>query len=491
MTLNIESNLQIYVGFLKRADLQYKDYQYDGVKWCLTNELRPEPSQGVRGGFIADEMGLGKTITMLGTLSANPLPYTLIVVPPILIPQWQLQVIRTMHIEPLVYHGPIKKKITLETLCKTNIVITSYGAITMNRQQIEHKQHTLLHQHSWDRIIFDESHHMRNSNTKLHYSAQLLNANIRWLVSGTPVQNSKQDFYSLCSLIKLPPSFYSDKDNLREIGKSFILKRTKKQVGILIPHLALNDTVIDWENPIEKNISKEIHACLPFANIQTQESHFNSAKAPAIVHMIRAKQSCITLQLLHKSIHNYTSSLSHSSKPMLTNSSKINHIITFIHERKNNQNGKIIFCNYKQEIDLFQQRLRLIGLSVAVIDGRVNKLQRNIILSQPYDALILQIQTGCEGLNLQEYYSEIYFVSPHWNPAVEDQAIARCHRIGQTKSVNVFRFHMQPFDQHRDKDDNDDKDDKDDNRQQLPTINIETYTNSLQHNKRVITSSIL
>jgi len=58
----------------------------------------------------------------------------------------------------------------------------------------------------------------------------------------------------------------------------------------------------------------------------------------------------------------------------------------------------------------------------------------------------LQIQTGCEGLNLQADYSEIYFVSPHWNPSVEDQAIARCHRIGQTKPVFVFRFVMDGFD---------------------------------------------
>ena len=63
-------------------------------------------------------------------------------------------------------------------------------------------------------------------------------------------------------------------------------------------------------------------------------------------------------------------------------------------------------------------------------------------MTEAADAIILQIQTGCEGLNLQENYSEIYFVSPHWNPAVEDQAVARCHRFGQLKPVYVFRFIM-------------------------------------------------
>ena len=135
--------------------------------------------------------------------------------------------------------------------------------------------------------------------------------------------------------------------------------------------------------------------------------------------------------------------------------------------------GKIIFCNYKQEIDLFYTRFTQIGLSVAFIDGRINKQQRNIILSKPYDVLILQIQTGCEGLNLQQYYSEIYFVSPHWNPAVEDQAIARCHRLGQHNTVYVFRFQMETFDDTHD------------------TYNIETYTTSTQQNKRIKVSEII
>jgi len=59
-----------------------------------------------------------------------------------------------------------------------------------------------------------------------------------------------------------------------------------------------------------------------------------------------------------------------------------------------------------------------------------------------YNVLIIQIQTGCEGLNLQEYFSEIYFVSPNWNPCVEDQAVGRCYRLGQNKKVFVYKFVM-------------------------------------------------
>jgi SNF2 family DNA or RNA helicase len=85
-------------------------------------------------------------------------------------------------------------------------------------------------------------------------------------------------------------------------------------------------------------------------------------------------------------------------------------------------------------------------MNVAVIDGTVSASKRKKILDSAYDALILQIQTCSEGLNLQANYNEIYFVSPHWNPFVEEQAIARCHRIGQTKQVVVFRYEMAGFD---------------------------------------------
>ena len=113
---------------------------------------------------------------------------------------------------------------------------------------------------------------------------------------------------------------------------------------------------------------------------------------------------------------------------------------------------------------------------VATFDGRTSNSKRFEILNDRNDALILQIQTGCEGLNLQEHYSEIYFISPHWNPAVEDQAIARCHRIGQTKPVYVERFEMCSF-----------VPDEED----VSTKTIDKYVNDVQEGKRIVASEIL
>ena len=97
-----------------------------------------------------------------------------------------------------------------------------------------------------------------------------------------------------------------------------------------------------------------------------------------------------------------------------------------------------------------------------------NQPDREAILSsEEIDVLILQIQTGCEGLNLQ-HFNEIYFISPHWNPAVEDQAIARAHRIGQKKETHVYRFNMSSFD------------DKN------TTQSLDNYSTSVQDGKRHI-----
>jgi len=104
----------------------------------------------------------------------------------------------------------------------------------------------------------------------------------------------------------------------------------------------------------------------------------------------------------------------------------------------------LVFCHFRGEIDTLSSRLREGGIqNICTFDGRVTQAARFRRLKEDYEVIILQIQTGCEGLNLQKNFSEIYFVSPHWNPAIEDQAVARCHRIGQTKPVSVFRFHME------------------------------------------------
>ncbi len=111
----------------------------------------------------------------------------------------------------------------------------------------------------------------------------------------------------------------------------------------------------------------------------------------------------------------------------------------------------IVFCHYRREMTRLRDMLLQSDCfgggrsdDIAIIDGTVGSRERARIFVDEPKVLILQIRTCSEGLNLQSY-SDIYFVSPHWNPCVEDQAIARCYRMGQTSQVRVFRFYMTDF----------------------------------------------
>ena len=431
--------------------LDKKPHQDEGVRWCLSRELFAST-----GGILADEMGLGKTYEMMGLIVSNFVSNTLIVVPPSLLEQWKSCLIKYVCGSRglYVFHGKgAKNNFELKS-----VVLTTYMMIgkLVDKKDIV-----------WDRIIYDEAHHLRNRQTNIFRNASRLRGFLKWGVTGTPIQNRLGDFYALCQILSLPCDLTRKSE--------FMLRRTKDSVGLKLPAVSYIEVDVMWKTEKEEEFAVEIHG---HANLLTPNKKnvdriirdMSVLSWNMLVMLLRARQVCVYPKML-KSILD-----GHVDETFLdmVSCSKIESVLKQVSTQ--NGNSKLLFCHFRSEIDILALELRLLGLSVGVIDGRTSRKKRKSILeTRPltvsefddcfdscidvnttnfvyenvmsylrYDVLIVQIQTACEGLNLQ-HYQEVHFVSPHWNPAVEDQAIARCHRIGQDKPVSVYRYTMNGF----------------------------------------------
>lgn len=442
-----------FKAFLNRANLDVKPHQIDGFEWIMRREKANSPS--VKGGFLCDEMGLGKTILMLGAIMVNreaSQNRTLIVLPLSLLQQWKGVFEKFLGHTPLIYHGAGVKSIDKEELGEAPIVITTYGMIATRKDP---NYTSPIWAFKWGRVIFDEAHHMRNIKTNQFKGAQKLNAGIRWLVTGTPINNSHKDFCHLCLVLGLGPSSFESVKAIRNTIKTYVLKRTKESAGIKMPPLNIHIEKVQFTDAEEEQLVKDIHSYLQFTLVTAQnvDEIIESLATHRLPMLVRARQGCVypelVVQALRKKMTEF--SLVEEDYPIvnLKSHSKITAITEKIIKNKSTNKRKLVFCHYREEIRKIAEILEKEGMRCAIMDGSTKKKDREKALSAESDdenpipdVLVVQIQTACEGLNLQ-HFSEIYFSTPHWNPAVEDQAVARAHRIGQKESVEVYRFVME------------------------------------------------
>ena len=462
---------KLFPLWCKNSGLDIKSHQVEGFKWVLERELAPKT--GAPGGFLCDEMGLGKTILMIGNMVLTPdapNQKTLIVLPKCLIEQWFNAILKFTGIKSMVYHGAKAKNIKPHEFEESWIVITTYGMIAVRNESKKYK--CPLWDIDWDRVIFDESHHVRNINTSVFKGAKKLKSPIKWMVTGTPINNRKTDFYNQSVIQGSSSHFKPSIESIKEIIKDIVLKRTKKQVGIKLPNKKTHIVEVSSKSVQEDNLIRNIHNLMSFAPVTPQNvnsiiQNLGRMCQSVLPVFMLMRQSCILPTLAYSSLERraITNNISIEGLNPPSTNSKMSAVISKIVENKNTNKSKLIFCLFRKEMDYLSSELKMEGFNPVIINGSSTEKQRRSALQMgptesewkainpnlPSDVtsiineylvpnvLIAQIQTSCEGLNLQ-HFSEIYFTTPHWNPAVENQAIARCHRIGQDKPVDVYKF---------------------------------------------------
>jgi SNF2 family DNA or RNA helicase len=420
-----------YMDFCNKNNIQIQTHQIYGVLWCIRKE-RSTTSCTKKGGVLADDMGMGKTIQMIATISLHFQKKTLIILPPILIQQWYSEILKFTGHSALIYHGKNKNKYRVDP---SSMVITSYDTFLRSPELLEIV---------WDRTICDEAHRLRNPNTKIYKCIKQIKTNILWCITGTPIHNKIRDIMSLFSLFgggKLVSKTIPPKD--------MILRRTKTN-HIILPKKTELQEIIPWTNLREWKLAKDIHSSI--GGFSSSDSFWKTKNMNELVTMIRAKQLCILPRLLQKPLQKIELDKPDDLFPVpeyfkettLQNTScKLNALIQHILSPSRIENGKIIFCHFQLEMTKIMELLREKRENDHFWIGNWKEyIHRNSEQRKQIPILILQIRAGCEGLNLQHEFSDVYFVSPNWNPTLEDQAIARCHRIGQQKEVSVYRFYM-------------------------------------------------
>ena len=393
---------------LKKGKFSLFDHQKKGIKWLLNIEKK------YGGGLLADEMGLGKTLQLISMLIANPKPLNLIVCPASLVTQWKTEINK---------FAPSMKVWTkyddsMDLKEDQNIIIVSYNKMN---------QINILRILEYDRVICDEAHYFRNKKSKTFKNLDAVRSNVRWALTGTRIQNYKADLQSIFMFLR-------KYESLEICVRKYMLRRTHDGLKFNLPKINHSIKFIGVHN-------KEL-----FDMIDNNDYMHHLEK------VIRLKQACIIPNQTLKSIK---CKYSISNDDTNTNNStksidrlkllKLNKVVKDV--SSNIGDKTIIFSYFRNEIRYLYTKLKN-KLNIDYIDGSTSSTKKaELIDSKEHDILIIQINAGGTGLNLQ-HYNKVIFTGPQWNPTLEQQAIARVYRIGQTKGVTVKRYIIGKIDEY-------------------------------------------
>ena len=416
-----------------------RPYQTSGFQWLnYLNDVS-------WGGILADDMGLGKTIqalTMLHHYKASTGGLKAIVVcPTTLIYNWKNEVEKfTPSLSWHIHHGSMRLR-SMEELQKHNIIITTYGTLRSDIQ--------LLLKVKFDYVILDESQAIKNPASKVTKAACLLDAKNRLCMSGTPLQNNTFDIFAQMNFLNpgllgsmeffrnefaTPIDKFGEqeqKEHLKKLLYPFILRRTKEQVAKDLPDKT--ETILFCEMEKEQREIYEAYRDTYRSKIlgEIDQQGINKSQLTILQGLMKLRQICDSPAILNEEDRypNHSIKLDELTREITEN----------IGEHK-----ALVFSQFLGMLGLIRKTLTEQGIPFEYFDGSTSATDRekaiqNFQNNDECRVFLISLKAGGVGLNLTAA-DYVYIVDPWWNPAVEQQAIDRTHRIGQTKNIFAYRM---------------------------------------------------
>ncbi|MGM0576152.1 MAG: DEAD/DEAH box helicase [Myxococcota bacterium] len=397
-----------------------RSYQRRGVDWL--DFMR----RAGLGGLLADDMGLGKTLQALTAVRGR----TLVVAPASVLQNWRLEAERFRPgLDVCVYHGPRR---TLDA--DADVIITTYGLLRMDVDRLSAER--------WDAVILDEAQAIKNPDSQVAQAAYRLDADFRVTLTGTPVENRLDELWSQMHFLNpgllgshqgfneryekpIADGVAGAASRLRERIRPFVLRRLKRDVAPELP--PRTDMVLHVA------LSEEERAAYDAIRAATREEIVERLGAG-----VNAIQALEALMRLRQAACHRGMLPGHEAD----GSSKVEVLLETLDEAASEGHKALVFSQWTSYLDLVEPHLRAAGLDFVRLDGSTRDRQAVVDAFQSDDGppvMLISLKAGGTGLNLTAA-DHVFLLDPWWNPAVEDQAADRAHRIGQDKPVLVHRL---------------------------------------------------
>jgi non-specific serine/threonine protein kinase len=416
-----------------------RPYQIAGYQWLnYLNDVG-------WGGILADDMGLGKTVQALTMLEyykkTNGSLKAIVICPTTLIYNWQNEVKKfTPELSYHIHHGNTRTR-NHEELIKSNIIITTYGTL---RSDI-----SIFLQVLFDYVVLDESQAIKNPSSKVTKAASLLTSKNRICMSGTPLQNNTFDIFAQMNFLNpgllgsmeffrnefaTPIDKFGEpeqKEHLRKLLYPFILRRTKEQVAKDLPEKT--ETILFCEMEAEQRSIYEAYRNSYRDKIlgAIDQQGIDKSQLTILQGLMKLRQICDSPAILNE------------DEKFPNHSIKLDELAREISENIG-QHKALIFSQFLGMLALIKEKLKQQNIPFEYFDGSTSPTDRekaiqNFQNNDECRVFLISLKAGGVGLNLTAA-DYVYIVDPWWNPAVEQQAIDRTHRIGQTKNIFAYRM---------------------------------------------------